>query len=225
MLDSQTLFVKQEDAGGISRVPCGSRLCHHFRVLSESFYDQNRTSLLSAGCFCHRKFLLVYVFGKIFTLSFQCQLQDNWIFSFWIWTQIISICHFSFSKLHLLFVSDMQAYQIATATPTSLPQGVVMATTGSSLTSPQQLTEEAQRKRELRLLKNRYHAVFSWQNLVRKREIWLLILRYVRQFMTKTGHFSFNLCHLPSIADYNWPEKMWPYSLSSFCSFSLLPLC
>ena len=59
----------------------------------------------------------------------------------------------------LLVVSagNMQAYQIATAAPTTtLPQGVVMATTGSSLaTSPQQLTEEAQRKRELRLLKNR----------------------------------------------------------------------
>ena len=54
----------------------------------------------------------------------------------------------------------MQAYQIATATPTSLPQGVVMATTGSSITSPQQLTEEAQRKRELRLLKNRYLFTF-----------------------------------------------------------------
>lgn len=48
----------------------------------------------------------------------------------------------------------MQAYQIATAG--SLPQGVVMATTGSSaISSPQQLGEEAARKRELRLLKNR----------------------------------------------------------------------
>lgn len=48
----------------------------------------------------------------------------------------------------------MQAYQIATAG--SLPQGVVMATTGSTaISSPQQLGEEAARKRELRLLKNR----------------------------------------------------------------------
>lgn len=48
----------------------------------------------------------------------------------------------------------MQAYQIATAG--SLPQGVVMATTGSAaISSPQQLSEEAARKRELRLLKNR----------------------------------------------------------------------
>jgi len=44
-------------------------------------------------------------------------------------------------------------YQIA---PTTLPQGVVMATAGSTITSPQQVTEEASRKRELRLLKNRY---------------------------------------------------------------------
>ncbi|KAI0243162.1 Cyclic AMP-responsive element-binding protein 1 [Lamellibrachia satsuma] len=43
-------------------------------------------------------------------------------------------------------------YQIA---PTTLPQGVVMATAGSTITSPQQVTEEASRKRELRLLKNR----------------------------------------------------------------------
>ncbi|XP_052825826.1 cAMP-responsive element modulator isoform X3 [Octopus bimaculoides] len=47
--------------------------------------------------------------------------------------------------------TNVQAYQIAT----SLPQGVVMATTGSPITSPQQLSEEAARKRELRLLKNR----------------------------------------------------------------------
>lgn len=45
--------------------------------------------------------------------------------------------------------ANVQAYQIAT----SLPQ-VVMAT-GNAITSPQQLSEEAARKRELRLLKNR----------------------------------------------------------------------
>lgn len=44
-------------------------------------------------------------------------------------------------------------YQIA---PTSLSQGVVMATAaGSTIATSQQLTEEASRKRELRLLKNR----------------------------------------------------------------------
>ncbi|KAK3600830.1 hypothetical protein CHS0354_020512 [Potamilus streckersoni] len=47
----------------------------------------------------------------------------------------------------------VQAYQIATSG--TLPQGVVMATTGGSIGSPQQLGEEAARKRELRLLKNR----------------------------------------------------------------------
>lgn len=47
----------------------------------------------------------------------------------------------------------VQAYQIATSG--ALPQGVVMATTGSAMSSPQNLSEEASRKRELRLLKNR----------------------------------------------------------------------
>ncbi|KAL5007569.1 hypothetical protein ScPMuIL_016375, partial [Solemya velum] len=47
----------------------------------------------------------------------------------------------------------VQAYQLATSG--TLPQGVVMATTGSAIASPQQLGEEASRKRELRLLKNR----------------------------------------------------------------------
>ncbi|KAL3832094.1 hypothetical protein ACJMK2_023818 [Sinanodonta woodiana] len=47
----------------------------------------------------------------------------------------------------------MQAYQIATSG--TLPQGVVMTTTGGSIGSPPQLGEEAARKRELRLLKNR----------------------------------------------------------------------
>lgn len=47
--------------------------------------------------------------------------------------------------------ANVQAYQIAT----SLPQGVVMATAGSPISSPQHISEEGSRKRELRLLKNR----------------------------------------------------------------------
>ncbi|KAG9337444.1 hypothetical protein JZ751_028735 [Albula glossodonta] len=49
---------------------------------------------------------------------------------------------------------DMSAYQIRSPT-SSLPQGVMMAVSPASLHSPQQLAEEATRKRELRLLKNR----------------------------------------------------------------------
>ncbi|XP_063109767.1 cAMP-responsive element modulator isoform X8 [Cavia porcellus] len=49
---------------------------------------------------------------------------------------------------------DMPAYQIR-APATALPQGVVMATSPGTLHSPQQLAEEATRKRELRLMKNR----------------------------------------------------------------------
>ncbi|XP_033762927.1 cAMP-responsive element modulator-like isoform X2 [Pecten maximus] len=47
----------------------------------------------------------------------------------------------------------VQAYQIATSG--SIPQGVVMATAGSPMSSPTNMGEEASRKRELRLLKNR----------------------------------------------------------------------
>ncbi|XP_065522810.1 cAMP-responsive element modulator isoform X4 [Lathamus discolor] len=49
---------------------------------------------------------------------------------------------------------DMPAYQIRTPT-TTLSQGVVMAASPGTLHSPQQLAEEATRKRELRLMKNR----------------------------------------------------------------------
>ncbi|XP_054379170.2 cAMP-responsive element modulator isoform X15 [Pongo abelii] len=49
---------------------------------------------------------------------------------------------------------DMPAYQIRAPTA-ALPQGVVMAASPGSLHSPQQLAEEATRKRELRLMKNR----------------------------------------------------------------------
>ncbi|XP_054246122.1 cAMP-responsive element modulator isoform X4 [Indicator indicator] len=49
---------------------------------------------------------------------------------------------------------DMPGYQIRTPT-TNLPQGVVMAASPGTLHSPQQLAEEATRKRELRLMKNR----------------------------------------------------------------------
>jgi hypothetical protein len=48
--------------------------------------------------------------------------------------------------------TNVQAYQIAT--PGSLAQGVVMAS-GSPISSPQHMSEEGSRKRELRLLKNR----------------------------------------------------------------------
>ncbi|XP_054246123.1 cAMP-responsive element modulator isoform X5 [Indicator indicator] len=48
---------------------------------------------------------------------------------------------------------DMPGYQIRTPT-TNLPQGVVMAASPGTLHSPQQLAEEATRKRELRLMKN-----------------------------------------------------------------------
>ncbi|NWT53871.1 CREM protein, partial [Erythrocercus mccallii] len=54
----------------------------------------------------------------------------------------------------LAATGDMPAYQIRTPT-TTLPQGVVMAASPGTLHSPQQMAEEATRKRELRLLKNR----------------------------------------------------------------------
>nr|XP_054114599.1 cAMP-responsive element modulator isoform X5 [Callithrix jacchus] len=50
---------------------------------------------------------------------------------------------------------DMPTYQIRAPT-TGLPQGVVMAASPGSLHSPQQLAEEATRKRELRLMKNSF---------------------------------------------------------------------
>lgn len=49
--------------------------------------------------------------------------------------------------------TNVQAYQIATSG--ALPQGVVMTTAGGAIASQQQMSEEAARKRELRLLKNR----------------------------------------------------------------------
>ncbi|XP_064648073.1 cAMP-responsive element modulator-like isoform X2 [Lineus longissimus] len=49
--------------------------------------------------------------------------------------------------------TNVQAYQIST--PTTLPQGVVMATSGTTLGGSPGVGEEASRKRELRLLKNR----------------------------------------------------------------------
>ncbi|NWZ38066.1 CREM protein, partial [Brachypodius atriceps] len=63
---------------------------------------------------------------------------------------------FLLSKAATMFAAtgDMPAYQIRTPT-TTLPQGVVMAASPGTLHSPQQMAEEATRKRELRLLKNR----------------------------------------------------------------------
>ncbi|XP_053086208.1 cAMP responsive element modulator b isoform X2 [Pangasianodon hypophthalmus] len=52
---------------------------------------------------------------------------------------------------------DVSAYQICSPT-TSLPKGVAMASSPGPLHSSQQLGEEASRKRELRLMKNRQAA-------------------------------------------------------------------
>ncbi|NWI11026.1 CREM protein, partial [Crypturellus soui] len=60
------------------------------------------------------------------------------------------------SKVYCILAAtgDMPAYQLRTPA-TALPQGVVMAASPGALHSPQQLAEEATRKRELRLMKNR----------------------------------------------------------------------
>ncbi|XP_036776129.2 cAMP-responsive element modulator isoform X13 [Manis pentadactyla] len=60
----------------------------------------------------------------------------------------------SFDSPLVTATGDMPTYQIRAPT-TGLPQGVVMAASPGSLHSPQQLAEEATRKRELRLMKNR----------------------------------------------------------------------
>ncbi|XP_073485987.1 cAMP-responsive element modulator isoform X1 [Lithobates pipiens] len=49
---------------------------------------------------------------------------------------------------------EMPAYQIHTAS-SALPQAVVVAAAPTNLHSPQHLAEEATRKREMRLMKNR----------------------------------------------------------------------
>ncbi|NXT80642.1 CREM protein, partial [Zapornia atra] len=66
-----------------------------------------------------------------------------------------SFTEVSFLTEHFVAATgDMPSYQIRTPT-SSLPQGVVMAASPGTLHSPQQLAEEATRKRELRLMKNR----------------------------------------------------------------------
>ncbi|KAK2868570.1 hypothetical protein Q7C36_000441 [Tachysurus vachellii] len=52
---------------------------------------------------------------------------------------------------------DMPAYQMR-STSSGLPQGMVMSASPRAIHSPEQQTEEATRKREVRLLKNRQAA-------------------------------------------------------------------
>ncbi|NXJ64349.1 CREM protein, partial [Rostratula benghalensis] len=59
-----------------------------------------------------------------------------------------------YDSFYTAATGDMPAYQLRTPS-TTLPQGVVMAASPGTLHSPQQLAEEATRKRELRLMKNR----------------------------------------------------------------------
>lgn len=72
---------------------------------------------------------------------------------FWIYLFFFAI-QFKICIFYTAATGDMPAYQIRTPT-TTLPQGVVMAASPGTLHSPQQMAEEATRKRELRLLKNR----------------------------------------------------------------------
>nr|XP_023661733.1 cAMP-responsive element modulator-like isoform X3 [Paramormyrops kingsleyae] len=58
------------------------------------------------------------------------------------------------SNMAMQATGDMSTYQICSPT-SSLPHGMVMASSPGSVPSPQQLAEEATRKRELRLMKNR----------------------------------------------------------------------
>ncbi|GAB1286020.1 cAMP-responsive element modulator [Apodemus speciosus] len=66
----------------------------------------------------------------------------------------LSFCPTGLKNALCAATGDMPTYQIRAPT-TALPQGVVMAASPGSLHSPQQLAEEATRKRELRLMKNR----------------------------------------------------------------------
>lgn len=57
---------------------------------------------------------------------------------------------------------DLSSLKIATSTSAGLAQGVVLATTGSAVHgSGDQIAEEASRKREIRLMKNRYEMWFQ----------------------------------------------------------------
>ncbi|XP_062362637.1 cAMP-responsive element modulator isoform X1 [Cinclus cinclus] len=83
---------------------------------------------------------------QFFVPGSQVVVQDEYTSLFAVH---LKICFFSTAA-----TGDMPAYQIRTPT-TTLPQGVVMAASPGALHSPQQMAEEATRKRELRLLKNR----------------------------------------------------------------------
>lgn len=89
---------------------------------------------------------LVMLWSDLTTLNIFCVkvlfLQRPLIFQ-WI---------FSYPSVNVARLGDVQ-YQIRPAT--TLPQGVVMATP-ASLHTQTQLAEEASRKRELRLMKNRW---------------------------------------------------------------------
>lgn len=57
--------------------------------------------------------------------------------------------------VHVAATGDMPAYQIRSPS-SGLPPGVVMAASPGAMHSPQPNAEEATRKREVRLMKNRY---------------------------------------------------------------------
>lgn len=65
--------------------------------------------------------------------------------------------------VHVAATGDMPAYQIRSPS-SGLPPGVVMAASPGAMHSPQPNAEEATRKREVRLMKNRYP--HTWVSMI-----------------------------------------------------------
>lgn len=90
--------------------------------------------------------------------SLVCIISKTWLFELWEEEGVLSGFSLSLSLPVTVSAADLQAYQIRTtgggASTQALAQSVVMAP-AASLQTQQSLAEEASRKRELRLLKNR----------------------------------------------------------------------
>ena len=89
----------------------------------------------------------------LFFLLIQNVCSDSWLTHSFTKSQCFSVSHHAHCFLFSAASGDVQTYQIRTAPTSTIAPGVVMA---SSPALPAQPAEEAARKREVRLMKNRY---------------------------------------------------------------------
>ncbi|TKC50743.1 hypothetical protein EI555_017872 [Monodon monoceros] len=119
---------------------------------SQILFSMNSSSIIPIGPKCHGIKTTIFSFKNITSIFIGYRRNEEDIEDYTLSRKIIqAVPHLPF-RLKVAASGDVQTYQIRTAPTSTIAPGVVMA---SSPALPTQPAEEAARKREVRLMKNR----------------------------------------------------------------------